>query len=232
MNSFLLLPRVVLIITVSAQCALILLLWRPIGKKKRIFKLEGLVLVSVISLYEANRVGAQCLRSWGRRASSHLRKGRPIIFGTVSETMDPQKVNIKNTLHSSVKQNDTSPCFQKDYLDCFDVPELSPLFSCVVVLGKKEMTSLETEGWELGECAGNGMMGCECNRNRSGHNYFLCILESSFSDHGTPWTKTVHTSFSSVSSKKGQLTLLSFLLIHFAEKDPEFDIRLFPETAF
>lgn len=95
MNSFLLLPRVVLIITVSAQCVLILLLWRPIAKKKRIFKLEGLVLVSVISLYEANRVGAQCLRSWGRRASSHLRKGRPIIFGTVSETMDPQKVNIK-----------------------------------------------------------------------------------------------------------------------------------------
>lgn len=82
-----------------------------------------------------------------------------------------------------MRQNDTGSCFQKDCFDCSDIPELNPLFSCVVILGnKKKWSPWDGEVGRVGEWWGNGM-GCEYHKNKSGHNYFPGILESSSTYH-------------------------------------------------
>lgn len=184
MNAFLSLPIVVLVITVSTQCVLMLLLLRPIGKKKKKSSSwwDNSLFLSSPSRRPMGSVLSVCLGSLGHRASSHIRKASPLFLAQYLRLWILKRSTWKkeqNAVPSAVKQNDTSICFQKDWT-VFDDPELSPLFSCVVVLGKKEMTPLEVEGWKVGECGGNGM-GCECNENKSGHNHFLCALESSFS---------------------------------------------------
>lgn len=117
---------------------------------------------------------AQCLFGQFRPLSKLPHKERQVHYFWLSvyKYASSRAQHKTNTLNSVVTQNDIRPCCQKECFDCFDVPELSPLFSCVVILGKKEMTSMEMEDWKGGEWWRNEME-CEYHKNKSGHNYFL-----------------------------------------------------------
>lgn len=168
-------------------------------KKEKDLKLEGNCLFPPsLCKRPAGLLLSVHLGSLGWRANSHIRKGKSIVFGSVSKNMDPQELNVrKNTPYSVVKQNDSGPCFQKDCFNCFDVPKLNPLFSWVVILSKKRNdVHGDGEVGRVGAWWGNGM-GCEDHRNKSGPNYFLWILgsNSSYHQYGTLDTNIWHQIF-------------------------------------
>lgn len=139
MNSFLL-HIIVLIIALDPQCVFILLLLtsRSMGKKKKNSQVEETVsCFHDLSLRGQEDHGSMFGQFRPLSKLPHKERQVHYFWLSVYKYASSRAQHKTNTLNSVVKQNDIRPCCQKECFPCFDVPELSPLFSCVVILGKK-----------------------------------------------------------------------------------------------
>lgn len=137
------------------------------------------------SLSKVERIIAQSLFGQLRlQGKFRIRKAKSIIFGSVSENMDPPALNIRKTPFIQWwGRMIQDPAFRKMALTVLIFLSWIHCFHVWLSLEKKKKWSpWDGEVGRVGEWWGNGM-GCEYHKNKSGHNYFPGILESSSTYH-------------------------------------------------